>query len=135
MAFSYHIDRGQKLIVTCFSGPFDADAFIACIEQLWADPDYDRTFEGFADITLVDPTFNLDDIRRVIAFLRDNRLTNIGRWAVITDTPLAAAGAYFYQKSMATVHHIEVFSTREAACNFLGRDITLPTRKSAAPVV
>ena len=64
-------------------------------------------------------TYTLADIYRIVVFLKNNPRTNTSRWAVITSSPLAAAG-YVYQKSMASVHRLEVFSSAEAACSFMG---------------
>lgn len=119
MTFGYTINEQRKIIFLRFSGSFDAANFLACIERLWADPAYQREFEGIADITDVSPTYTIADLRRVIAFLRDNHRTNTARWALITSSPLAAACGYVYQKAMSPVHRLEVFSTWEAASAFV----------------
>lgn len=120
MRSAYIIDEDRRTIVIRFAGPFDAGQFIACIERLWADPAYDREFEGIADITEVEPTYTVQDAQRLIAFLKENPMTNTARWAVITASPVAVAMSYIYQRAMASVHHIEVFSTWEAAGAYIG---------------
>lgn len=120
MRFDYAIDENRRMIFIEFSGPFSPEAFIGCIERLWSDPAYRRDYDGIADISEVESSYTLTDLQRVIGFLKKNPRTNTSRWAVITASPLAAACSYVYQRSMASVHRLEVFSTWEAAAAFIG---------------
>ncbi|HEY9248505.1 MAG TPA: hypothetical protein VIO38_05215 [Rariglobus sp.] len=120
MNFDYTIDENRRMIFIEFSGSFSPESFIACIERLWSDPAYRRDYEGIADIREVESNYTLTDLQRVIGFLKKNPRTNTSRWAVITASPLAAACSYVYQRSMAPVHRLEVFSTWEAAATFIG---------------
>ncbi|MET0261526.1 MAG: hypothetical protein ABW223_01420 [Rariglobus sp.] len=127
MTFGYTINEQRKMIFMRFSGSFDAAHFLSCIERMWADPAYRQDYEGVADITDVEPTYTMADLRNVIAFLRENKRTNTARWALITASPLAAACGYVYQKAMSSVHQLEVFSTWEAASSFLQWEAPRPT--------
>jgi hypothetical protein len=120
MKFSYTIDQGNRIIFQNYSGRFTADQVIASVRALWADPLYDKTFGGIVDITGMEAGKDLADLHALIRFLADNRhQISTGRWAVITTSPIATAGAFFYQHAMAGKHPFDVFSTWEAASNSL----------------
>lgn len=126
MTFGYTIDESRGLIFVRFSGSLGADAFIASMEKLWADPAYRRHYNGIADITGLRGDHTMEDLRRVIGFMNDNPNVTNARWAVVAESPLVVASAYLYQKAIAPVHQLEVFSTWEAASEFIGWDLPIP---------
>lgn len=120
MKFSYTIDQRGRIIFQSYSGRFTAEQVIACVRTLWADPLYDKTFAGIVDISAMEAGPDLADLHALIRFLKEERdQLSTGRWAVVTTSPIATAGAFFYQHAMAGKHHFEVFSTWEAASTSL----------------
>lgn len=120
MKFSYTIDSQRRMIFQNYSGRFTADQIIACVRALWADPLYDKTLGGIVDISNMNAGPDLADLHVLIRFLNENReQLSTGRWAVVTTSPIATAGAFLYQHAMAGKHPFEVFSTWEAASTSL----------------
>lgn len=131
MKFSYTIDPQQKLVLERFTGRFTVAEIIESVRLLWTDPRFDRSFAGIVDISGMEPTHDLSDLRAVLGFLKEERARiSTGRWAIVATSPLATAGAFLYQKAMAGTHPLEVFSTHEAAVEWLGlSDATLAVAK------
>lgn len=126
MTFVHTIDESRGLIFVRLAGSLGADAFIECMEKLWADPAYRRHYNGIADITGLRGDYSMDDLRRVIGFMGGHPNVSDARWAVVAASPLVVASAYLYQRAIAPVHQLEVFSTWEAAAKFIGGDLSVP---------
>jgi hypothetical protein len=105
---------------------------------------YSKTHNGIVDITEMCTGAIIDDLRPLIAFLKNSPNTSASRWAVITSSPLTTAGSLVYKGAMSGQHAIEVFSTWESACTYLLIDqprppeltfkITRPDAPVPAPV-
>jgi hypothetical protein len=119
MHYGYTIDPGRQFIFQVFEGHFTVAEIIECAQRLWADPDYATTHNGIVDITKMSPGAVIEDLRPLIAFLKESPKTSQSRWAVIADSPLATAGALVYKTAMSGRHAFEVFSTWESACSYL----------------
>ena len=46
--------------------------------------------------------------------------TRLPRWAAVAASPLATACGLIYRRALSSRHAFDVFSTREAACEFVG---------------
>lgn len=121
MKFSYIIDPRRKLILQRFAGRFTVAEIIDCVRRLWADPLFDRSYCGLADISGMEAGTDLSDLRALISFLQKERARiSTGRWAIVAISPMTTAAAFFYQNAMGAIHPVEVFSTSEAAAEWLG---------------
>lgn len=126
MHYGHTIDPERGFIYQELDGSFSAEQLIACTRRLWADPLYSKLFRGITNVSGVTFSPGLDDLQGLIAFLKTKPDTSQARWAVITTTPLVTAAAMVYQRRMTSQHPFAVFSTWEAACEFLQLD--LPAR-------
>ena len=129
MKYSYAIHPQRRMIFLTYEGHFTVAQLIECTELLWADRDYDPTFNGIADITSIEPTADLGSLCAFISFMKAEKRTSSGRWAVITSSPLATAGALLYKRALAPRHMFEVFSTWECAGTFLQWEAPRPELK------
>lgn len=119
MNFSYQIDSARHLIFLRLAGRFTLQALIKGVHQLWADPAYHRSYGGLVDISDGAVWVNIADLHQFIAFIRDQPSTSEGRWAAVTSSPLATACGLLYQKAIWNRHPFEVFTSFEAACDYL----------------
>lgn len=124
MHYGYTIDTAVPFIFQEFKGRFTVSEIIGCIQRLWADPVYSKSHNGIVDISQMIPGAGLEDLTPLVAFLKNSPETSDSRWAVITASPLATAGAMLYKRAMSGQHAFEVFSTWESACRYL--QINLP---------
>lgn len=122
MKFTYEIFPQKRLILQRYAGDFSLGELRAATERLWADPRYDRAYDGIADLSAAGTT-PIEDLRGLIQFLSGNRSLSTGRWAVVVSAPYATACALLYKKAMSHRHPFEVFSTWDGACQFLGADL------------
>lgn len=126
MKFRYIIDPQRQVICQAFEGDFTAQQLIACIERLWADPDYHRSFGGIVDLTAMDAGAIILELPALMKFLKGNPRLSQGRWAAIATTPMATAASLLYRHDIAPEQTFGVFSTWEGACDFLQVDIERP---------
>lgn len=122
MFFDYEIYPEERIIVTRFAGRFTFADLSALSLRLWSDARYSRSYDGIVDLT--DSTLGVArmDLQALIEFVRGHEKTSEGRWAAVTDSPIAAACSLIYQRGIMGRHTFEVFSTVEAAGWFLGVD-------------
>ncbi|MCX6955719.1 MAG: hypothetical protein NTV51_26545 [Verrucomicrobia bacterium] len=123
MKFDYEIYPEQKLILTRFSGAFTLEDLTGVAQRLWSDPRYSRSYGGVVDLTDTSVAVGRADFRALVDFVRRHKETSTGRWAAVAGSPLATACAIIYQRALAGRHTFEVFSTFEAAGQFLGVDL------------
>lgn len=123
MKFDYNILPQHRLIVTRFAGAFTLEDLTGIARRLWADPRYTRGYNGLADLTDMNLAVGRGDFRALVDFVRGQKDTSEGRWAAVTNSPLATACGLIYQRAMAARHPFEVYSTFEAAGAFVGVDL------------
>lgn len=119
MKFSYDILPEKRSLMLRYEGRFTVADLIAGTQMVWADARYRREYDGIIDLTDPEAGVSLSDFRGLVNFLRGEHSTTKGRWAAVTSTPLAAACALMYKEAFAARHVMEVFSTWEAACQYL----------------
>ena len=119
MNFSYAIDPERRMIFLRYTGHFTLVPLLAGIRRLWADPAYCRAYAGLVDLSDESLSIEIADLHALIDHLRDQPAISEGRWAAVTSSPLATACGLLYQKAISPRHPFEVFSSFEAAANFL----------------
>jgi len=133
MPFCFDILPEKRAIFVRFEGRFTLEQLLAAARELWADPRYSPAYDGLVDISAGSISIDMKDLRKLIAFLLDEPATSRGRWAAVATTPLAIAGGLLYRSAMKSRHVFDVFSTWEAACEFVMFDPALfPPRKAPA---
>lgn len=119
MEYRYEIYPASRAIVGRISGRARLEELMQLVHALWADPRYSPAFDGVMDLEK-DFGLAMSDFRPLLDYLRQHPRTSSGRWAVVTNSPLTTACGFIYRHTMAGRHSFDVFSTREAACAFVG---------------
>ncbi len=137
MKFTYAIHSDHQVIFQHYEGRFTTSDLIAATRQLWADPAYRREYNGIADASDVSLRVDLQDFGAFISFLAGRKEMSVGRWAVITASPLVTACAFIYKKAVSSQHKFEVFSSWDAACDFVNlpqipENFARPTRATTS---
>ncbi len=120
MEFAYDIFPAERAIVTRYAGRFTLAGLQATAEKLWSDPRYSRRYDGLVDLTDGSVGVGMTDFRALLDFVVGHPSTSEGRWAAVAISPLATACGLLYQRVVGRRHELAVFSSRAAACNFVG---------------
>jgi hypothetical protein len=125
MKFSFEILPEPRAIFARYEGKFTLEELFATTRQLWADPRYSPTYDGLVDLT--DGAFSVDmnDLRTLMDFLVRAPTTSSGRWAAVASTPLSIACGLLYRTALRRRHVFQVFSSWDAAYEFLKFDPAL----------
>ena len=121
MKFTYEILPERRVILQRYAGSFSLADLLASTQRLWDDPLYSRSYDGIVDLSATSVAISMNDLRSLIGFLRTSERTSTGRWGAVANSPLVTACAMIYQRAIAPVHEFEVFSTWDAACDYIGR--------------
>ncbi len=119
MKFSYEILPEKRLICLRYEGAFTLKELLMGTELLWSDQRYHPDYQGIVDLTDSTVGVGWADFRAFVEFLCREDRTSRSRWAAVAGTPLAAACALLYKQACTAPHSLDVFSTWDAACNFL----------------
>ena len=125
MKFTYAIHPDHRVIFQRYEGRFTTSDLIAATRQMWADPAYCRDYNGIADASAASFGVDLHDFSTFISFLANREEMSVGRWAVVATSPLATACGFIYKKAVSSQHKFEVFSSWDAACDFVNLPQTL----------
>lgn len=120
MKFRYDIFPEKRLIVQRYAGEISMQDFIICSELMWSDPKYSTGYNGIADLTQSVLKMNLLELPSLATRILGIGCVSKGRWVVLASTPVVTALAFLFQQTIQAHHSLEVFSTWEAACSFLG---------------
>jgi len=124
MKVRYEILPEHRLILKRCRGDFTLHDLMTSARSVWSDPRYCRSFDGIVDLTKADCGFHIEEVRSLVDFFLTHEKTSIGRWAAIASSPIVTAFALIYKRSLLDRHPFEVFSTWEAACEFLELDVS-----------
>jgi len=122
MNFHYSIDHKHQLIFQRYEGRLTLKELIACIERMWSDPEYSRSYNGIVDFSAVSISLDIQDFHAFMRFIKDHSSLSLGRWALVTSSPFATACSLLYKQRIFQ-HTLDVFSSPEAAGAFI-RKIT-----------
>lgn len=122
MTFDYVILPEQRCIAVRYSGTLNMEGLISSTRKLWADPLYDKTYNGLGDLTRAIPDGNVETVAPLVDFFRNGR-TSTGRWAVILANPKFTALTLLFRSTSHSRPWIEIFASWESACSFLATDI------------
>lgn len=128
MSHEHAIYREQRLVLVRYGAPVDLASLISGTERLWADPLYDRNFDGIVDLS--DPRLKMssEDFRDYLGFLSGREEASLGRWASVATSPMAVAFGLLYQQAAAARHPFGIFASWSGACANLGLKPTAEMR-------
>lgn len=115
--FHYKIYPRHSFIVTTFVGEIGMRDVTTALQEMWADPDYDPTFDGISDLSRAKVKGTPKDLAVFTQFMRNPQLS-IGRWAVVVCDARGTALSLLFQTANVLQKRMGVFSTWEAACSF-----------------
>lgn len=127
MNFSYEIFPDRRAIVVRYVGTFTLEQLHASALTLWNDPRYARDYDGLVDVSHSSANVDITDFRAFVSLVRNDSRVSQGRWAAVVTTPFATACSFLYRSALASHHTFEIFSTWEAACEFLNLPIKQET--------
>ena len=112
----------RRLILLRFRGYVTLADIQRGVEQLWADPAYDRFYNGIVNLEGVTTRAGLDELQALIRFLQKRSLS-VGQWVVVFTEPKTTALGMMFKAAWSGSFNIEIVSTWEAACRFLRVDL------------
>lgn len=133
MTFEYVIIPSQNCIAQKFTGTVTLKDVMACAEKMWADPDYRREYGVLSDLRDAATSGDVRDVGALFQFLQRSE-TSRGLWAAIFSQPRATALAFLFQATLPLASQLGIFSTWEAACDYLEVDIAASLFPPAPPL-
>ncbi len=118
VAYSHTINPTKRIIIQRFDGTLSLSAVYQGTEQLWADPKYDRNFNGITDLSHSVVSGTVEDVRALSRFVSSRDQASTGRWAVVTNDPKITAFVLVFSRLL-TRPSLSVFSTWTAASAFM----------------
>lgn len=88
---------------------------------MYKDPKYERSYNGIANVTEAFFLMDLNDIEANHEFIANHPNGTLGSWAVVCSEPLQNALAALYQRTSEGTHRTKVFSSFEAAEEWVSR--------------
>ncbi len=124
MSATYLILPEKRLIIERFTGPTGFEEIKSLLSRVFSDPLFDRTFHTLMDFTKAVLKTGLEEVALLCEFISSVAGGVIGSTAIIAAGPMGTALAMLISKGLSFFTPSEVFSTGEAALNFLGLDFS-----------
>lgn len=118
MPYSHTINPKRRIIIQRFDGTLSLAAVYEGTEKLWADPQYDPTFDGITDLSHSVANGSVEDVRALSRFVINRSKASTGRWAVVTNDPKITAFVLVFSR-LTTKPSLSVFSTWAAATAYM----------------
>lgn len=128
MAASYLILPEKNLIIGRFEGPTGAHDIKGLLVEIWSDPLFDRAFHMVMDFTRAALKIGMAEVTMLCDSIMGVAGGVMGSAAIIASGPVGTALAMLFSKGIALITPSEVFSTWDAALDFLGVDLPEESR-------
>lgn len=125
MSYSHTINANRRIIIQRFDGALSLTTVCEGIEKLWADGQYDRSFDGITDLSHSVASGNVEDVRALCRFVTNRAQASTGRWAVVTNDPKITAFVLVFSR-LTSKPTLSVFSTWAAATAFMQVEMLPP---------
>jgi len=123
-SFNYKIYDDKKLIIESFTGDIDFVFFKDSMLKDFKDPNYINLKFGVCDLRNANLKLTNTEIREAFDFALQHDKNKTIRWATITKGPNETAMAMIYELQAEKHYGYKIFSTLEAASNYIGIKIT-----------
>lgn len=123
MSFQYTILGDQSLILVRFEGAFSVADLTGSAVTICSDKRYVRGFDGLIDLSRVENSLEVEDIKELIAHTLERKKHGHGRWAVLVTEPIVTAYMMLFQRGVDGKHPVSLFSSYEGVSEFLDRKI------------
>ena len=117
----------RKLILASFTGTIDYREVLQWFDEVRAHPDFSQKFRGLVDMRKGvfgaipgGKTGKMVEKARALAEYMTKIDFTTTQWAILADTPMETSLMMVFSKGASQKHPIKVFSTVEAAENYLG---------------
>lgn len=127
--FWYKIFPEDRFLVAGHIGVTSVQDMKDLSEKVWSDPDYDQYFNAIIDYSKAKMDFPPDGIEEVTAFFLEKSTALKSKVANIVTTPMETALHMLLCCGMASQVNIKLFSTWEAAAEYVGTTIPRPDGK------
>lgn len=119
---TYQILKEQKIVIEYHEGVLDIDSFINFKKKLAKDTLFSNSLNYCIDFKNVTFIISEDDVEKYLIFLTNNPdYLGKRKVALLTNTPNQVVySTFFKMKRTNSLQMIEVFSTNEAATDWLG---------------
>ena len=126
MKIKFTIHPDKKLISSLFKGTIVYEDIVQWCNQIYGHPDFSSEYQGIIDMREV--TFGLEDRNqpskmaekaKSLAQYMANLDFTTAKWAILADTPIETSLSMMYANDASRKHPINIFSTVEAAENYL----------------
>jgi len=124
MPATYLILPEKRLIIERFTEPTGFEEIKSLLSRVFSDPLFDKTFHTLMDFTKAVLKTGLEEVALLCEFISSVAGGVIGSTAIIAAGPMGTALAMLISKGLSFFTPSEVFSTGEAALNFLGLDFS-----------
>lgn len=124
MPATYLILPEKRLIIERFTGPTGFEEIKNLLRRVFSDPLFDRTFHTLMDFTKAVLKTGLEEVALLCEFISSVAGSGIGSTAIVAAGTMGTALAMLISKGLSFFTLSEVFSTGEAALNFLGLDFS-----------
>lgn len=129
MGHQYQIDSNRKLITVVYEGKITADEVIALIDQVVADPAYEREMDAISDFSQASLTWTLAELDRFRVYVSKIKyVTGPSKWAAVfpkgKDTSTARMFIALHNAFEGTIK-VKLFDNNDDAMKWLMQ--TVPT--------
>jgi len=125
MAATYLILPAKRLIIQRFTGPTGTEEIRQLTLRVCADPLFDRSFHTLMDFTRAALQIGIAEVSMLCHFLFSlAEGGEVGSAAIVATSPMGTALAMLFSKGLSLFAPSAVFSSHEAAFEFLGVDMS-----------
>jgi hypothetical protein len=118
VSYSHTINPQRRIIIQRYDGTLSLANVCEGTEKLWADPQYDRSYDGITDLSHSVAAGSVDDVRALSRLVSNRANASTGRWAVVTNDPKITAFVLVFSR-LTSRPTLSVFSTWAAATAFM----------------
>lgn len=108
-------------MIKVITGEITIDEMIEESEEFFADPMFDKSYNGVMDLRRATTRVSKLDFFKYSQYLDRSGNMEFARWAVITNSPLVVALSQIHQRISKLGSHVGVFGTVERASIFIKR--------------
>lgn len=125
MKFEYSIIKKHKLIVEVVSGKTTIEGLAEKTKALFSDPNYDPSYIGIADYRKASSQITRAELYGFANFINQSEQFGEAKWAILANDPMVVALSQIFQQRLIETDIIGIFSSPEAAADFLENPIVL----------
>ena len=127
MKVKFKINPDEKLISTLFKGTIKYEDVVRWFDEVHGHPDFSEEYQGIIDMRDVifglenrnQPRIMAEKAKALAQYMAKLDFTS-ARWALLVDSPIETCLTMLYANDASLKHPIRIFSTVEAAEDYLG---------------